>query len=357
MGNFTRKRHEVHPEEMLDFVPGHKFKGGGFYRKECYDGLDDNSSYSEYAWAFLRRNRFYQNYIDRANEAYRKYRNPAFWGCQIGHGTYSIGVSTPKPYWEPHGEFGFSTPTPFEKTRNKGDNKHGRNDQNEEKNDPVRSIPVEWEAVHTFFSYHYRQLFNKSGPVFSSVTKPEPYEAIFCFDLRPLLGGNMAAIDIQLEIATAMLRKRVADANGNPKITSKDKSKLRRALRVTDLLSPEQAFDSDDNQAVEDQVETDYDNCHMESDSNNHIWEIDPKANRNQEVAKHLLGSDFKGDTSTEKRENAVYRFIDEAYDYIYGWEFLTWLALEAEWSDKLFSPADEAKEKQKEAVAQGKQI
>lgn len=62
----AKKKHRgLHPPLVAEYLPKKKWlKIPSPNNENVYWGLTDQSSYTEYAWAFLRRNRFYQQLCD-----------------------------------------------------------------------------------------------------------------------------------------------------------------------------------------------------------------------------------------------------------------------------------------------------
>jgi hypothetical protein len=55
---------KFHPVQVADFQPDKSVCQKRPFTKNKYGGLNDQSTYEEYAWEFLRRNKFYQSLID-----------------------------------------------------------------------------------------------------------------------------------------------------------------------------------------------------------------------------------------------------------------------------------------------------
>jgi hypothetical protein len=194
------QRGSVHPKPVKDFRPKSPLKIPKANDEHHYGQLTDQSSYSEYAWAFVRRNRFYQAMVDRVRPAF----DLEAWGYR---GTADMpsgyGLLKAKHYREPFNE----------------------------------GMPVQWEAIDGFA----RQLA-LLRPAASAHPTPIDFprsQVAIVFDLAPLLGPGGTAIDIQIDLARTRLHE-LADRLAQRAAARKNapsKPLLRAQLRIADLLS------------------------------------------------------------------------------------------------------------------------
>ena len=59
---------KFHPVQVADFQPDKSVCQKRSFTKNKYGNLNDQSTYAEYAWEFLRRNKFYQALIDTGTD-------------------------------------------------------------------------------------------------------------------------------------------------------------------------------------------------------------------------------------------------------------------------------------------------
>jgi hypothetical protein len=74
--NLHQPKGKFHPAQIAHYVPDSGMSKPKKFTRSKYDGLTDNSSYEEYAWEFLRRNKFYQEMIDSLSAAGKYKSNP-----------------------------------------------------------------------------------------------------------------------------------------------------------------------------------------------------------------------------------------------------------------------------------------
>lgn len=200
--NFLKRKHGgVHPERVADYTPEFPVAVKEIGDEKEYWGLTDSSSYSEYAWAFLRRNRFYQRLIDG------KLPNLT------------------EENWE------YAQDTDYEPPSGLVRLKHYREAYS------VKT-PVEWSGIHTFRDQLKTAKPTRREPHKVDVEWPSSRVALI-FDIKPMLGKNTSAIDVQLAMAKVHLQS-LAESEGAlfPKKTKPpSKSLLRAQLRVADFLS------------------------------------------------------------------------------------------------------------------------
>jgi hypothetical protein len=208
----------VHPELLDQETPDKAFKTNDRNCPDSYDHLTDESLFSNYAWAFLRRNRFYQSERDNKSLGY----GIELWGHKSHAGTpANCGLITAKPYAELH------------------DN----------------GVKIEWEGIHSFYERHWRR--NSQEPSCRSQLDFPEIQFHIVFDLDDVLGPSANVIDVQLNMARAMLLKRAAKIKMglNPKMPAQQpdrymKARFRSMLRVADLLSPENKVSAEGSELI-----------------------------------------------------------------------------------------------------------
>lgn len=267
----------IHPELLADDIPKHKFKWTDRFNADSYDGLTDESPYSDYAWAFLRRNRFYQLSCDDKINHY----DIETWGYKPNsESPATCGLMFKKPYIESHIK-------------------------------AKDSVTIMWEGVHSFVERHTK--IHPSQPGCSKKIDFPRSEFRMVFDIDPILGVSSSAIEIQIKLAQEILKKRAKDSGFTPTTRAQkpDKKDLRSWLRVADLLSPERK--SEQNAA---------------GGENQLQWEIniDEKRPRMEAVGIKLLPCDLGNAKTNQQTAKKASALADKAFNVIYKWRFLNWL-------------------------------
>jgi hypothetical protein len=267
----------VHPSAIADYLPElppvlHATS------EQAYGVLTDESTFSEYAWAFLRRNRFYQRLIDKAvpniTEANWEYANDR-------ENQPPIGLMNLKPYKEAF----------------------------------ASGVPVEWWGIHSF----REQLRPIVASTLNQNMKRVELEwsltqVSLTFDIGPMLGQTTAALDPQICIARAYLQSlaKKKEVLFPKKLKPPDKSLFRAQLRVADQLSAPQ-FPPD------------------VIDSNGEVKKGKKKIRTwltISQVADLLPAYDLKrkrsnGATTKVQKVNRASELAKGAWDNIYNWKFL----------------------------------
>jgi hypothetical protein len=165
-----------------------------------YGTLTNESSYSAYAWAFVRRNRFYQTLVDKSLPEFRLND----WGYRRAPDEEAnFGLLRLKNYKEKFTD----------------------------------GVPVEWIGIHDFFND-----IRKQRPSAKHSTNKLEYptsQVAINFDIGPIHGPGTPAIDIQIKLAKKILddlAKRYGFSDGK-RVNAPSKSLLRALLRIADLLS------------------------------------------------------------------------------------------------------------------------
>jgi len=277
----------LHPESVATYLPEFPLFIPTPNQEDEYGTLTDESPYSEYAWAFLRRNRFYQRLVDKGLPNLTKEN----W-------EYADGSEDASPIGLVH-------------------QKHYR----ERFADGTR---VEWWGIHTF-----------KGPIRMAARGPQIVESsrldwpktqvLLIFDVGPLLGDNTTAIDLQIDLAKVHLRERAKAAGISfpEKIRSPDKKLLRAQLRVADLLSSPQLLPRTAKSGEGGGARP-----IKKADKLVETWLTVTK------VADLLPKFDLKRvspngnvDAATKaQRVNRASELVVGAWDNIYNWKFLPWL-------------------------------
>ena len=291
----------IHPLMVANLLPKEKLKAPGIGTAKAYGTLTDGSSYSEYAWEFLRRNRFYQAMVDK--------RMPAFdlaeWGYRPSPAhEVGFGLKHVKPYTESYEN---SVP-------------HWT---------PITAWTDRMQHTLDHFKHHRPQIEYPGAQV------------AVVFDLEPVFGPGTVALQTQAEIAVKYLERLLAaraNAQSGPPTggeasiepTYKPRPALLRGyLRLADVLSSPQT---------------------LPLTGKEHL----PKAK--QRNTPSMLTMDEAAtllpdyDVTDDKRENITdgqrldraRRYADKAYRLIYGWECLNLLKFDA-WV--LPKPKEEAPE------------
>lgn len=199
-----RHRGSVHPELVFNYRPKSQLVIPKPNSIDAYGDLTDTSSYSEYAWAFLKRNRFYQAMIDKAVPGFRLEQ----WGyVQKGRDQRdvepSFGLMRLKHYCKGHSE----------------------------------GTAVEWFGI---------QSFQMDLDIACTMKKTSVQELDFpttqlslTFDLGPILGPGVPALDIQIKLAHRKLTQfmELRGVSEGKRKNEPNRRILRAQLRIADLLS------------------------------------------------------------------------------------------------------------------------
>lgn len=198
--DLKKHRGSVHPKAVLTFKPAFSLRIPKENTLKQYGTLTDDSSYSAYAWAFVRRNRFYQALVDKSLPEFRI----SDWGYRRAPDEEAaFGLIRLKNYKEKFTE----------------------------------GVPVQWIGIHDFFNEIGKQL-PSSKQTHKNLEYPSSQVAIN-FDIGPIHGPGTPAIDIQIKLAKKALDdlyKKSGFSEGK-RVNAPSKSLLRALLRIADLLS------------------------------------------------------------------------------------------------------------------------
>jgi hypothetical protein len=312
----------VHPERVDDYIPTFPIDIPATNNEKAYGLLTDSSTYSEYAWAFLKRNRFYQSIIDK-----RRIEGLAIehWGYFSNEQPlYPYALIEVKPYKEEHGGVGT------------------------EEHDAI-GTKVEWCGIHGFLGQlrPLKQPRPRMAPKVMEIEFPK-HQVGLIFDIGPTLGDNTTGIDQQIAMARIHLHE-LAEAEKfsvprRRKNRKPDKTTLRDQLRVADLLSSPSSIsvpNNNDRTSAFIPVEL----------SEKSPLNISDVADLLSSFERHRAipdgGKNFKGATlssslyeelSNDRKESKkqllsrMSALSVDAWDNIYNWRFLNWLQFD-DWS------------------------
>lgn len=299
-----KKRSGVHPNDVshLRNIPPLVIPKPN--DEKSYGTLSDASKYSEYAWAFLRRNRFYQALIDKTTPAL----DQNAWGYRREpEANAGFGLVKEKDYREAY----------------------------------ATGKPVEWQAIHDF-----RQRMQRVyRPTDSTTTRLEyPRSQIeIIFDFGPVMGPGTPAIEIQIALAQEKLKElakkfateleKKTGISTEQRKNAPKKQMLRAQLRIADLLSEPKAL----VMAKESRVHKTPGNVNPQSRSpatatkeRRHLLELKSTKIAIKDAAKLLPDFDLQRKNSPRLSETQLEGRASElavaAYKSIYEWQCLSWL-------------------------------
>jgi hypothetical protein len=192
----------LHPP--TGFVAGATFKPKDLGNSKVYDGLTDDSPMGDYAWAFLRRNQFFQMHQEHPLATPSDFD----WGFDsTGLGTGTCGYDGDKPYHE----------------------------------NACTGAKVSWSILEHVAIYGLK---SPEKDRYVAPKRKELNESSLCmvFRLDDYFGAEIDTIDAQLAVAReVLLRRRSALGRGLPatKARRPDLPTLRKILRLADILTPE----------------------------------------------------------------------------------------------------------------------
>jgi hypothetical protein len=303
--NLNQPKGKFHPDQIAHYVPDIGMSKPKKFTRSKYDGLTDNSSYEQYAWEFLRRNKFYQEMIDSLSAVGKHKSNPLpleHWGYrQSKDWDFHCGLWQ-KPY------------------------KHYADDY---------SADLTWYPVE-----HMRDrmcsVIGKSVQLEDSNTQLQ-----ISIDLGHVFGPSVCGLKRQLQVASEMVAKRLEEAavsvretNEAPKKdlskesesqehifrsvygkfepTLETKEHLRTLLYVADLLTGKRQV----KKPIEKRDATD--KVPVKSESASILSHPD--------LAKRIYTA-----TGVKISSNTVSIYAQSAFEYVYQWRCLGLLALPTE--------------------------
>jgi hypothetical protein len=209
----------LHPLEVANVFPTHQIRPKSLGNEKRYGHLTNESSYHEYAWEFLRRNRFFQLMQDARDDEQKQ----------------SLAENYPEELWAPKLEYweksgvGLAThhhySWPYKHTVPLKD---GTLDEQ----------TVTWALIE-YFGEQFHRLHNAHSTL-SPLPEIDLTRIPIMFDLTSI-AGNELALKRQLELVDQELRKLVEDyyqveaRERRPKDPPKEL--LRNYLKIVDLFS------------------------------------------------------------------------------------------------------------------------
>lgn len=299
---FLKRKHgSVHPDVVADFIPQGRVNIPKLNTADAYGRLTNASSYSEYAWEFLRRNRFYQSFIDEHEKHIFRFED---WGyiCSPG-GKPSFGIKRIKSYRE-----GFRS-----------------------------HASVQWDGIHTFANQLKTVRPRRQG--WLDIEYPSTQVA-FIFDINALFGKGTTAIDIQIAMAKKHLHAltvaagiRISPLGNDPK-----KPLLRAQLRLADLLSHPKKLSraADSNKDAQpdwtilldepdDDIDEEINSLALSDIADYMLPDFDAKSDKNKSTADESVKTDAVRATKEQRAKKAT-ELARGAWENIYNWRFLRWL-------------------------------
>lgn len=290
---------KFHPVEVAHYEPQKGMSQQRSFSKTQYDKLTDKSTYAEYAWEFLRRNKFYQALIDAGTDDKVPYYPLPSWGYRQSDGNEQNSE------WEYHCGL-WSEPY-----------KH----YSEAYSDGLAWYPIEY----------LRQ--NMCGAVGRTTTLEDKSTQLhITIDLGHKFGPNVSGLKKQLEIAEKAiiaLHNKVNNAGhlGQLEASLTTKGVLRRYLYIADLFTGERSIKK-------------------EIDKRNGIGDVSIKkigarvlsakevaAKINAKLDAHHATTDSIGKDADKASKyiastDSIGKDADEAFKYIYQWKCLKLLTL-----------------------------
>lgn len=284
---FERPRGAFHPKQVKSAYPSHRFWPEEPGDENYYGTLNDSSHYREYAWEFLRRNRFFQQQHDCREDG----RPPPLlenqWGFQS------------RPEWEPSS--GLEIDTHYSQSYKYPSETHSGS---------LSFLCVRWSILHQFKDQFQ---FLAASPN-STPKKLEDGQVAIVFDLLSFVGRNHT-INQQIEIARTELHRLASKTEVALKERRNSaqpyKSNLRNLLRIADLYSNQKEYKLQRISKLFHQYESNYPEPYSPSEA------------------------------EVKRAENRVSGLATDAFGYIYKGEYLDLLLLDPwPWDD--LRPSDE---------------
>lgn len=304
----------VHPKRVDDYVPKFPIDIPAANNEKAYGVLTDSSTYSEYAWAFLKRNRFYQSIVDKRKITDLEIEHWGYFSNE--QPLYPYALIKVKPYTEEHDGVG---------------------------------TKVEWCGIHSFLG-QLRPLKQPGPKMARKVIEIEfpKHQVGLIFDIGPTLGDNTTSIDQQIAMARIHLHE-LAEAEKFSvhrirKSRKPDKTTLRDQLRVADLLSSPSLISvpkNNDGTSANIPAELLAKSPLSISDVADLLSSFErhrgiPDGGKNV-TATALSSSPYKelSNNTKESKKQLLSRMSTlsvDAWDNIYNWRFLNWLQYD-DWS------------------------
>jgi hypothetical protein len=274
--------------------------------KKTYGTLTDESTYSEYAWEFLRRNRFYQALIDKTKPAF----DENDWGYRRepeAFPVYGIYGLPPKRYDEAY----------------------------------AQGKPVEWYGIHDFVRDRLN-IMSRPGGRNNTPLEHVRSQIEIIFDFGPVFGPGTPAIEIQIALAQEKLKElagkfasELEKKTGVSIVQRKNAPKkeiLRAQLRIVDLLSePEALVMAQQSRAKKTPGNANPQPRNPATDSQrSKLQQLKSTKIDIKDAAKFLPDFDLRrkknSTLTTTQLEGRASELAVAAYKSIYEWQCLNWL-------------------------------
>jgi hypothetical protein len=281
-----KPRGAFHPVEVESDFPKHHFWPKSLGDQDAYDGLTDDSLFSEYAWEFLRRNRFFQQVQDRVNAGDKPKYTEEQWAFQ-SHPLIEANTGLGK-------KLAYETKY-------------------------VHSTDgiVQFDNWNVIRDFHDRLNRHRAGQL-ERLDFPQTQVQII-FDIDPQFNG-VPPIEIQIEMAREALWNRATTlgyvSNEGPKTKRPTKKGLRNLLRIIDLFSEK----------------NDHSLPTVSRLFNKYEAQQAPRAETNKRPIDEMTRSEIADqkeieDAERKKRETRTSELATEAFKYVYQGKYLGLLA------------------------------
>jgi hypothetical protein len=300
----------IHPDGVQHYQPKEDLDIPSQGDSKRYGTLTDETSYSEYAWEFLRRNRFYQAMIDEARPSF----NIEDWGYRASPShEASCGIIRPFKHYSD----GYAETT----IRSKTDAQDGdeENDTNVDEDLRLRDISLNYPKWEPGLLIEDRLKSTLRSRQFSDSHNEYPgLQVPFFFDITQTFGPGSIGLKVQADKAVETIEKYLTTKGLQPGLMYQpSKEKLRRFLRLADLLTYPQKMkaDGDESSGCERQLLTVTQAAH-------HLKEFNfiPEGEDQDESVPQ--GSK----TTKEQRESVTRERLKVVRSYVYGWKCLNLL-------------------------------
>jgi hypothetical protein len=283
--DLVRPHAGFHPEQVEHYQPDLGMSSQRKLTAAKYDGLTDNSTYAMYAWAFLRRNKFYQALVDKRSD---KLFPLPMWGYRQSDNTHNGST------WEYH--CGLCTVEP-----------HKLKPYCE---DYAEGVPLLWFPLE-----YLRQ--SMCGEIGRKTELEDPTTQLqITLDLGHKFAPDVAGLQMQLAIARQCIEANYKVRAGNAplaqlEINDPKKSNLRRYLYIVDQMTGKRGVKKPTTTRV------------------GVVTPLKPQGVQTlevSEIAKRInswLGSAAKATT------DSVGKDANMAFGYVYQWQCLALLTLQ----------------------------
>jgi hypothetical protein len=273
---------KFHPVEVAHYEPQRGMSQQRSFSKTQYDKLTDKSTYAEYAWEFLRRNKFYQALIDAGTDNKAPHYPLPSWGYR------QSDASEQNSEWEHHCGLWRE---PY---------KH----YSEAYSDELTWYPIEYLRQH---------MCGAVGQI--TMLEDKSTQLHITIDLGHKFGPNVSGLKKQLEIAEKAIiaiHNKVNNAGrlGQLEASLTTKGVLRRYLYIADLFTGERS------------IKKEIDKRNNSGDVP--IKKIGARVLSVKEIAAKINAKQDDHHATTD----SIGKDADEAFKYIYQWKCLKLLTL-----------------------------